>query len=102
MKRSPHSTPRGFALVAMWFRLAVLSVAEIAFGIVTGRGNHVSAVVASWTWNLAHWRDLLKLRKHVRKPPKSRPGSVTTSSLKTIRVRLEPDRLQRLLSSLEE
>jgi predicted ribosome quality control (RQC) complex YloA/Tae2 family protein len=42
------------------------------------------------------------LRKHVRKPPKSRPGTVTFSSLKTIRVRLEADRLQRLLASLED
>jgi predicted ribosome quality control (RQC) complex YloA/Tae2 family protein len=42
------------------------------------------------------------LRKHVRKPPKSKPGSVTTSGLKTIRVRLEPERLQRLLASVEE
>jgi predicted ribosome quality control (RQC) complex YloA/Tae2 family protein len=42
------------------------------------------------------------LRKHVRKPPKSRPGSVTFSSLKTIRVRLEPERLARLLGSLED
>ena len=40
------------------------------------------------------------LRKHVRKPPKSRPGTVTHSGLKTIRVRLEPERLQRLLASL--
>lgn len=42
------------------------------------------------------------LRKHVRKPPRSKPGSVTTSSLKTIRVRLEPARLERLLASVEE
>ena len=39
------------------------------------------------------------LRKHVRKPPRSRPGSVLTSDLKTIRVRLEPARLSRLLAS---
>ncbi len=39
------------------------------------------------------------LRKHVRKPPKSRPGTVTYSGLKTIRVRLEPERLTRLLAS---
>jgi len=39
------------------------------------------------------------LRKHVRKPPKARPGQVITSGLKTLRVRLEPDRLQRLLAS---
>ncbi|HEX8952331.1 MAG TPA: NFACT RNA binding domain-containing protein, partial [Polyangia bacterium] len=38
-------------------------------------------------------------RKLVRKPPKSAPGSVTHSGGKTIRVRLEPERLQRLLAS---
>jgi len=39
------------------------------------------------------------LRKHVRRPPKARPGQVTTSALKTLRVRVEPERLQRLLAS---
>lgn len=42
------------------------------------------------------------LRKHVRKPPKSKAGVVTFSSMKTIRVRMEAERLQRLLASLEE
>jgi predicted ribosome quality control (RQC) complex YloA/Tae2 family protein len=40
------------------------------------------------------------LRKHVRKPPRSRPGLVTTSEMKTLRVRLEPKRLERLLASV--
>jgi predicted ribosome quality control (RQC) complex YloA/Tae2 family protein len=39
------------------------------------------------------------LRKHVRKPPKSGPGLVTLSGAKTIRVRLEPTRLDRLLAA---
>jgi predicted ribosome quality control (RQC) complex YloA/Tae2 family protein len=39
------------------------------------------------------------LRKHVRKPPRARPGTVLTSGLKTIRIRLEPDRLARLLAT---
>ena len=39
------------------------------------------------------------LRKYVRKPPKSRAGSVITSELKTLRVRMEPARLSRLLAS---
>ncbi len=38
-------------------------------------------------------------RKLVRKPPKSRPGTVTHSGGKTIRVRVEPARLERLLAS---
>jgi predicted ribosome quality control (RQC) complex YloA/Tae2 family protein len=38
-------------------------------------------------------------RKLVRKPPRSSPGSVTHSGGKTIRVRLEPARLERLLAS---
>ena len=38
-------------------------------------------------------------RKFVRKPPKSQPGSVTHSGGKTVRVRLEPERLSRLLAS---
>ncbi|MCU1283379.1 MAG: Fibronectin/fibrinogen-binding protein [bacterium] len=38
-------------------------------------------------------------RKFVRKPPKSAPGSVTHSGGKTVRVRLEPERLARLLAS---
>jgi predicted ribosome quality control (RQC) complex YloA/Tae2 family protein len=38
-------------------------------------------------------------RKLVRKPPKSAPGTVTHSGGKTIRVRLEPKRLERLLAS---
>lgn len=38
-------------------------------------------------------------RKNVRKPPKSAPGSVTHSGGKTIRVRLEADRLKRLLAT---
>ncbi|MDB4971548.1 MAG: Fibronectin/fibrinogen-binding protein [Myxococcales bacterium] len=42
------------------------------------------------------------LRKLVRKPPKSGPGSVTHSGGKTIRVRLEPARLERLLKSRVE
>jgi predicted ribosome quality control (RQC) complex YloA/Tae2 family protein len=40
------------------------------------------------------------LRKHVRKPPRSRPGTVTTAATKTLRVRIEPERLRRLLASL--
>jgi predicted ribosome quality control (RQC) complex YloA/Tae2 family protein len=39
------------------------------------------------------------LRKHVRKPPKSRPGTVLTSELKTLRVRMQPERLARLLAT---
>lgn len=39
------------------------------------------------------------LRKHVRKPPRVQPGAVTTSDAKTIRVRIEPERLARLLAS---
>lgn len=39
------------------------------------------------------------LRKYVRKPPRSRPGAVLTSGLKTIRIRLEPTRLARLLAT---
>lgn len=39
------------------------------------------------------------LRKLVRKPPRSAPGSVTLAGGKTIRVRLEPERLARLLAS---
>lgn len=65
--RTALKIPRGLHFIAMVFRLAILSLGEIIFGIATGRGNHVSAVVAAWTWNLAHWRDLLKLRRHVRK-----------------------------------
>jgi predicted ribosome quality control (RQC) complex YloA/Tae2 family protein len=38
-------------------------------------------------------------RKLVRKPPKSAPGTVTHSGGKTIRVRMEADRLTRLLAS---
>ncbi|MGZ3442874.1 MAG: Rqc2 family fibronectin-binding protein [Polyangia bacterium] len=38
-------------------------------------------------------------RKAVRKPPKSAPGTVTHSGGKTVRVRLEPERLARLLAS---
>ena len=38
-------------------------------------------------------------RKLVRKPPKSRPGTVTHSGGKTVRVRVEPARLERLLAS---
>jgi len=38
-------------------------------------------------------------RKLVRKPPKSAPGTVTHSGGKTIRVRLEAKRLERLLAS---
>jgi predicted ribosome quality control (RQC) complex YloA/Tae2 family protein len=38
-------------------------------------------------------------RKNVRKPPKSAPGSVTHSGGKTIRVRMEADRLKRLLAT---
>ena len=37
-------------------------------------------------------------RKLVRKPPKSAPGTVTHAGGKTIRVRLEPERLARLLA----
>jgi predicted ribosome quality control (RQC) complex YloA/Tae2 family protein len=39
------------------------------------------------------------LRKHVRKPPRARPGLVTLAEAKTLRVRMEPVRLQRLLAS---
>ncbi len=42
------------------------------------------------------------LRKHVRKPPRSKPGLVTLSDAKTLRVRVEPDRLARLLASRVE
>jgi predicted ribosome quality control (RQC) complex YloA/Tae2 family protein len=39
------------------------------------------------------------LRKYVRKPPKSKPGTVLTSEMKTIRVRMQPERIDRLLKS---
>jgi predicted ribosome quality control (RQC) complex YloA/Tae2 family protein len=39
------------------------------------------------------------LRKHVRKPPRTRPGLVTLAEAKTLRVRMEPERLSRLLAS---
>jgi len=39
------------------------------------------------------------MRKLVRKPPKSAPGTVTHSGGKTLRVRLEPERVARLLAS---
>jgi predicted ribosome quality control (RQC) complex YloA/Tae2 family protein len=39
------------------------------------------------------------LKKHVRKPPKAKAGLVTLAEAKTIRVRLEPERLQRLLAT---
>lgn len=65
--RTAFKIPRRLALMRMWVRLAVLSVGEIAFGIATGRGHHVTAVIAAWTWNIAHWRDLMRLRRHVRK-----------------------------------
>ena len=42
------------------------------------------------------------LRKHLRKPRGARPGLVTASSVKTIRVRMEPDRLRRLLATRVE
>lgn len=42
------------------------------------------------------------LRKHVRKPRGVAPGLVTVSSAKTLRVRMEPDRLRRLLASRVE
>ena len=38
-------------------------------------------------------------KKFVRKPPKSRPGLVTHSGAKTVRIRLEPARIERLLAS---
>jgi predicted ribosome quality control (RQC) complex YloA/Tae2 family protein len=41
------------------------------------------------------------LRKHVRKPPRARPGTVLTASAKTVRVRLEPERLARLLATVD-
>lgn len=65
--RTALKVPRGLRWLRMWFRLMVLTVGEIIFGIITGRGNHVTAAIAAWTWNIAHWRDLLRLRKHVRK-----------------------------------
>jgi predicted ribosome quality control (RQC) complex YloA/Tae2 family protein len=40
------------------------------------------------------------LRKHVRKPPRARPGAVLTAATKTLRVRVEPERLARLLAAL--
>ena len=42
------------------------------------------------------------LRKKVRKPPKAPPGTVLTSGTKTLRVRLEPARLARLLKTRKE
>ena len=42
------------------------------------------------------------LRKHVRKPPRTRPGLVTVAEAKTVRVRMEPARLSRLLASKVE
>ena len=39
------------------------------------------------------------LRKHLRKPKGAAPGAVLVSQQKTIRVRMEPDRLARLLAS---
>jgi predicted ribosome quality control (RQC) complex YloA/Tae2 family protein len=39
------------------------------------------------------------LRKQVRKPPRTRPGLVTLSGAKTLRVRVDPERLARLLAS---
>lgn len=41
-------------------------------------------------------------RKGVKKPPRSKPGLVSVAGAKTIRVRMQPDRLARLLSTLVE
>lgn len=41
-------------------------------------------------------------RKSVKKPPKSKPGLVSVAGAKTIRVRMEADRLTRLLATLQD
>lgn len=48
-------------------KLAVLSVGESVGGIISGHGEHTAAVSSSWIWNAAHWRDLVKLRRHAQK-----------------------------------
>lgn len=41
-------------------------------------------------------------KKSVKKPPKSKPGLVSVAGAKTIRVRMETDRLTRLLATLQD
>lgn len=41
-------------------------------------------------------------KKSVKKPPKSKPGLVSVAGAKTIRVRMERDRLTRLLATLQD
>lgn len=54
-------------------------------------GSEDTAVEVSWTE-----------RKHVRKVRGGPPGAVTVAGARTIRVRMDPVRLQRILDSRED
>jgi GT2 family glycosyltransferase len=63
-------------LVRVVPQIVVLSLAEIAYALVTGRRRTAAAVAGAWTWNLRRIGDLRALRRQVRETRTMSDGEV--------------------------
>jgi len=54
---------RGPRLVLVAALQLLVNAIEIVYGVLIGRRDHAGAVAAAWSWNLSHWRGLMKLRR---------------------------------------
>lgn len=85
---------RRLGLVLTIFQLLLTSAAEIVWSLATGRadgrgrGQVASAIVAAWTWNLVHARDLGKLRRQAHRN-RVVPARVLRYRYGSVRDRLE-------------
>jgi GT2 family glycosyltransferase len=99
---------RGRLLITL-LQLIGLSIGEILYGLFSGKSHHAGAVVAAWTWNLAHWRDVRKLRKQLQRfrtvddkviqaklvGTRSRVEELVAAALEKRRERKDAERLER-------
>jgi GT2 family glycosyltransferase len=63
-------------LVRVVPQLIVLNIAEVVYGLLTGRRRTAAAIVSAWTWNLRRLGDLRAQRKAVRRTRAMPDGEV--------------------------
>ena len=63
-------------------QLLVLNIAEVVYGLLTGRRRTAAAIVGAWTWNLRRHADLRARRKQVR-----RTRAMSDSEVRRLQVR---------------
>lgn len=48
-------------------KLLAFNIVEVVYSLIVGRSHQAGAVVAAWTWNISRCRQLMRLRKDLRK-----------------------------------